>query len=105
MIIQQVHMSKCDLYITGVSPRTEWEGTIVFRLYENGKVIKCVEPYFKHPDKENCISTKRFFIPIMYLFNFIALNTEVNENGEFKLKEVLIDSLDLPTEPLGGNFG
>lgn len=105
MIIQQVHLGKCDMYITGISPTTEWEGTIVYRLYENGKVTKHVDHYFKHPDKKDCVSTTRFFIPRIYLFKFIAENSEVKENGEFELKEVLIDTLDKPIEPLGGNFG
>ena len=36
MIIQQVHLNNSDLYITGISPINEWEGTIVYRLYKGG---------------------------------------------------------------------
>ena len=38
-IIQQVHLGNSDLYITGISPINEWEGTIVYRLYKDGNMI------------------------------------------------------------------
>lgn len=41
---------------------------------------------------------------IGYLYNFVYNNVEV-EGKSFKLQEVLIDNLDNPQEPLGGNFG
>ena len=47
MIIQQVHLNNSDLYITGISPINEWEGTIVYRLYKDGNITKHVEQYKK----------------------------------------------------------
>lgn len=47
MIIQQVHLNNSDLYITGISPINEWEGTIVYRLYKGGNITKHVEKYQK----------------------------------------------------------
>lgn len=102
MVIQQVHLNDCDLYITGISPINEWEGTIVYRLYENGSITKHVEKYKKDIQREGFITTDSFFISRDYIFKFL---TDNQENGEILLKEILIDTLDLPIEPLGGNFG
>lgn len=95
MIIQQVHLNNSDLYITGISPINEWEGTIVYRLYKDGNITKHVEKYKKDPQHNNCITTPTRFIPIDYLYNFVFNNVEVKENS-FKLQEVLIDNLDVP---------
>ena len=101
MIIQQVHLSNSDLYITGISPINEWEGTIIYRLYKDGNITKHVERYVKDTQHNNCVTTPTRFIPIDYLYNFVYNNVE----GEyFKLPEVLIDNLE-PETPLGGNFG
>lgn len=101
MIIQQVHLSNSDLYITGISPTNEWEGTIVYRLYKDGNMTKHVEKYVKDIQHDNCITTPTRFMSICYLYNFVYNNVEV-EGESFKLQEVLIDNLDTP---LGGNFG
>lgn len=95
MIIQQVHLnSSSDLYITGISPINEWEGTIVYRLYKDGNITKHVEKYKKDIQHDNCITPTRF-IPIDYLYNFVYNNVEV-KGQSFKLQEVLIDNLDVP---------
>lgn len=104
MIIQQVHLnSNSDLYITGISPINEWEGTIVYRLYKDGNITKHVEKYKKDPQHDHCITTPTRFMSIDYLYNFVYNNIEV-EGKSFKLQEVLIDNLE-PETPLGGNFG
>ena len=104
MIIQQVHLnSSSDLYITGISPINEQEGTIVYRLYKDGNITKHVEKYKKDSQHDHCITTPTRFMSIDYLYNFVYNNVEV-EGKSFKLQEVLIDSLE-PETPLGGNFG
>ena len=47
------------------------------------------------------------FIPLVYLYRFIALNQGLDLDEKFELKEILIDSLepDKPIKPSGGNFG
>ena len=95
MIIQQVHLGNSDLYITGISPINEWEGTIVYRLYKDGNITKHVERYVKDTQHNNCITTPTRFISIDYLYNFVYNNVEVKEKS-FKLQEVLIDNLDMP---------
>ena len=102
MIIQQVHLSNSDLYITG-SPINEWEGTIVYRLYKDGNITKHVEKYVKDTQHDHCITTPTRFMSIDYLYNFVFNNVEI-EGESFKLQEVLIDNLE-PEKPLGGNFG
>ena len=101
MIIQQVHLNNRKLYITGISPINEWEGTIVYRLYKDGNITKHVEQYKKDTRHDNCITTPTRFMSIDYLYNFVYNNVEI-EGKSFKLQEVLIDSLE---PPLGGNFG
>ena len=101
MIIQQVHLNNSDLYITGISPINEWEGTIVYRTHKDGQINKFIEKYVKDTQHNNCVTTPTRFIPIDYLYNFVYNNVEV-KGKSFKLQEVLIDNLDTP---LGGNFG
>lgn len=105
MVIQQVHLSDCDLYITGVSPINIWEGTIVYRLYEKGQITKHVEKYRKDKERERFVTTDTFFFPLDYVLKFLGDNQGKNVGEEIDIKEILIDSLDSPTEPLGGNFG
>ena len=96
------------MYITGVSPTSEWEGTIVYRTHKDGNIQKVAEKYWKDPEHKGLVLTPTRFLAINYIYKFIALNTEINDKGEFKLQEVLIDSLEpdnKPDEPLGGNFG
>ena len=101
MVIQQVRCVNYNLYITGLVPTSEWEGTIVYRTHKDGQINKFVEKYVKDTQRNNCVTTPTRFIPIDYLYNFVYNNVE----GEyFKLQEVLIDNLE-PEPPLGGNFG
>lgn len=95
MIIQQVHLGNSDLYITGISPINEWEGTIVYRLYKDGNITKHVEQYKKDPQHDPCIITPTRFMSIDYLYNFVFNNVEI-KGKSFKLQEVLIDNLDTP---------
>ena len=95
MIIQQVHLGYSDLYITGISPINEWEGTIIYRLYKDGNVTKHVERYVKDTQHDNCVTTPTRFISIDYLYNFVYNNVEV-KGKSFKLQEVFIDNLDIP---------
>lgn len=104
MVIQQVRCVNYNLYITGLVPTSEWEGTIVYRVYKDKQIDKFVEKYVKDTQHDNCVTTATRFIPIDFLYNFVSNNVEVEENS-FKLQEVLIDNLDLPQKPLGGNFG
>ena len=104
MVIQQVRCINYNLYITGLVPTSEWEGTIVYRIHRDGRINKFIEKYAKDTQHDNCVITATRFIPIDFLYNFVFNNVEVKENS-FKLQEVLIDNLDLPQEPLGGNFG
>ena len=68
MIIQQVHLNRgSDLYITGISPINEWEGTIVYRLYKDGNITKHVEKYKKEPKHDHCITKQTRFMYIDYL--------------------------------------
>lgn len=103
MIIQQVKCNNYNLYITGVSPKDETHGTIVYRIHKDGNIQKFVEEY--EPGHKDCILTITRFIPLVYLYRFIAMNQGLDK--EFELKETLIDSLepDKPIKPLGGNFG
>ena len=105
MIIQQVKCNNYNLYITGVSPKDETHGTIVYRIHKDGNIQKFVEEYEPDPGHKDCILTITRFIPLAYLYRFIALNQDSDK--EFELKEILIDSLepDKPIKPLGGNFG
>ena len=105
MIIQQVKCNNYNLYITGVSPKDETHGTIVYRIHKDGNIQKFVEEYEPDPGHKDCILTITRFIPLAYLYRFIALNQDSDK--EFVLKETLIDSLepDKPIEPSGGNFG
>ena len=105
MIIQQVKCNDYNLYITGVSPKDETHGTIVYRVHKDGNIQKFVEEYEPDPGHKDCILTITRFIPLAYLYRFIALNQDSDK--EFVLKETLIDSLepDKPIGPLGGNFG
>lgn len=101
MVIQQVRCVNYNLYITGLVPTSEWEGTIVYRTHKDGQINKFVEKYVKDTQRNNCVTTPTRFIPIDYLYNFVYNNVE----GEyFKLQEVLIDNLE-PETLLGGNFG
>ena len=104
MIIQQVKCNNYNLYITGVSPKDETHGTIVYRIHKDGNIQKFVEEYEPDPGHKDCILTITRFIPLAYLYRFITLNQDLDK--EFVLKEILIDSLepDKPIEPLGGNF-
>ena len=95
MIIQQVHLGNSDLYITGISPINEWEGTIIYRLYKDANVTKHVERYVKDTQHDNCVTTPTRFISIDYLYNFVYNNVEV-KGKSFKLQEVFIDNLDIP---------
>ena len=104
MVIQQVRCVNYNLYITGLVPTSEWEGTIVYRTHKDGQINKFVEKYVKDTQHNNCVTTPTRFIPIDYLYNFVYNNVEV-KGKSFKLQEVLIDNLDMPQEPLGGNFG
>lgn len=104
MIVQQVRCVNYNLYITGLVPTSEWEGTIVYRLYKDGNITKHVEKYTKDTQHDNCITTPTRFMSIDYLYNFVYNNVEV-KGKSFKLQEVLIDNLDTPQKPLGGNFG
>ena len=103
MVIQQVRCVNYNLYITGLVPISEWEGTIVYRTHKDGQINKFVEKYVKDTQRNNCVTTPTRFIPIDYLYNFVYNNVEV-EGEYFKLQEVLIDNLE-PETPLGGNFG
>ena len=105
MIIQQVKCANYNLYITGVSPKDETHGTIVYRIHKDGNIQKFVEEYEPDTGHKDCILTITRFIPLAYLYRFIALNQDSDK--EFVLKETLIDSLepDKPIKPLGGNFG
>ena len=105
MIIQQVKCNNYNLYITGVSPKDETHGTIVYRVHKDGNIQKFIEEYEPDPGHKDCILTITRFIPLAYLYRFIALNQDSDK--EFVLKETLIDSLepDKPIGPLGGNFG
>ena len=105
MIIQQVKCNNYNLYITGVSPKDETHGTIVYRVHKDGNIQKFVEEYEPDPGHKDCILTITRFIPLADLYRFIALNQGLDK--EFVLKETLIDSLepDKPIEPSGGNFG
>ena len=105
MIIQQVKCNNYNLYITGVSPKDETHGTIVYRIHKDGNIQKFVEEYKPDPGHKDCILTITRFIPLAYLYRFIALNQGLDKG--FELKEILIDSLepDKPIKPLGGNFG
>ena len=103
MVIQQVRCINYNLYITGLVPTSEWEGTIVYRMHKDGQINKFVEGYTKDMNHNNCIITATRFIPIDYLYSFVFNNVEV-EGNSFKLQEVLIDNLE-PETPLGGNFG
>lgn len=105
MIIQQVKCNNYNLYITGVSPKDETHGTIVYRVHKDGNIQKFVEEYEPDPGHKDCILTITRFIPLAYLYRFIALNQDSDK--EFVLKETLIDSLEpnKPIEPSGGNFG
>lgn len=105
MIIQQVKCNNYNLYITGVSPKDETHGTIVYRVHKDGNIQKFVEEYEPDPGHKDCILTITRFIPLAYLYRFIALNQDSDK--EFVLKETLIDSLepDKPIKPSGGNFG
>lgn len=38
MIIQQVKCANYNLYITGVSPKDETHGTIVYRIHKDGNI-------------------------------------------------------------------
>lgn len=105
MIIQQVKCNNYNLYITGVSPKDETHGTIVYRVHKDGNIQKFVEEYEPDPGHKDCILTITRFIPLAYLYRFIALNQDLDK--EFELKKTLIDSLepDKPIGPLDGNFG
>ena len=103
MVIQQVRCVNYNLYITGLVPTSEWEGTIVYRTHKDGQINKFVEKYVKDTQRNNCVTTPTRFIPIDYLYNFVYNNVEV-EGEYFKLQEVLIDNLE-PETPLGSNFG
>lgn len=105
MIIQQVKCNNYNLYITGVSPKDETHGIIVYRVHKDGNIQKFVEEYEPDPGHKDCILTITRFIPLAYLYRFIALNQDSDK--EFVLKETLIDSLepDKPIKPSGGNFG
>ena len=105
MIIQQVRCADYNLYITGVSPKDETHGTIVYRIHKDGNIQKFVEEYEPDPRHKDCILTTTRFIPLAYLYRFIAVNQGLDK--EFELKETLIESLepDKPIEPSGGNFG
>ena len=107
MIIQQVKCANYNLYITGVSPKDETHGTIVYRIHKDGNIQKFVEEYEPDTGHKDCILTITRFIPLVYLYRFIALNQGLDLDNEFELKETLIDSLepDKPIKPLGGNFG
>ena len=105
MIIQQVKCNNYNLYITGVSPKDETHGIIVYRIHKDGNIQKFVEEYEPDPGHKDCILTITRFIPLAYLYRFIALNQDSDK--EFVLKETLIDSLEpnKPIKPSGGNFG
>lgn len=105
MIIQQVKCNNYNLYITGVSPKDETHGIIVYRIHKDGNIQKFVEEYEPDPGHKDCILTITRFIPLAYLYRFIALNQDSDK--EFVLKEILIDSLEpnKPIKPSGGNFG
>lgn len=107
MIIQQVRCADYNLYITGVSPKDETHGTIVYRIHKDGNIQKFVEEYEPDPGHKDCILTTTRFIPLSYLYRFIAVNQGLDLDKEFELKETLIESLepDKPIEPSGGNFG
>ena len=107
MIIQQVKCNNYNLYITGVSPKDETHGTIVYRVHKDGNIQKFVEEYEPDPGHKDCILTITRFIPLAYLYRFIALNQGQDLDKEFVLKETLIDSLE-PDKQIGhsgGNFG
>ena len=72
MIIQQVHLNNSDLYITGISPINEWEGTIVYRLYKGGNITKHVEKYQKDTRHDHCILLQLDLCPLTI---FITLYT------------------------------
>lgn len=103
MVIQQVRCVNYNLYITGLVPTSEWEGTIVYRIHKDGQINKFVEKYAKDTQHDNCVITATRFIHIDYLYNFVYNNVEV-KGKSFKLQEVLIDNLESET-PLGSNFG
>ena len=107
MIIQQVKCNNYNLYITGVSPKDETHGIIVYRVHKDGNIQKFVEEYEPDPGHKDCILTITRFIPLVYLYRFIALNQVQDLDKEFMLKETLIDLLEpnKPIKPLGGNFG
>lgn len=47
MVIQQVRCVNYNLYITGLVPTSEWEGTIVYRTHKDGQINKFIEKYVK----------------------------------------------------------
>lgn len=107
MIIQQVRCDNYNFYITGVSPTSETEGTVIYRVYKDGNIQKFVEKYWKDPDRQGIALTPTRFLSYAYIYRFIAVNQGLDLDKEFELKETLIESLEpnKPIEPSGGNFG
>lgn len=108
MIIQQVRCGNYNFYITGVSPTSETEGTIVYRVHKDGNIQKFVEKYWQDPDHQERALTPTRFLVYVYIYKFLAENQGSDITKKFELKEILIDSLEpdnKPNEPLDGNFG
>lgn len=107
MVIQQVRCDNYNLYITGISPKTETTGTIVYRVHKDGLIQKVIESYEPDPERKGIVLTPTRFLAYAYIYKFLAENQGKTLGEEFELKDTLIDSLepDKPIEPLGGNFG
>jgi len=108
VIIQQVRCGNYNLYITGVFPKDEKHGTIIYRIHKDSNIQKFIEEYEPDPEHKECILTTTRFIPLAYIYKFVAENQGRDLSQNFELKDTIIDSLepdDKPDEPLGGNFG
>lgn len=101
MVIQQVRVGNYNIYITGLIPKSQNEGTIIYRRHKNGQIDKITEEYYNDSQYKNCITTPTIHIPTYFIIKFLADNDSVDKDGNVILKEVLIDK---PEEDFN-NFG
>lgn len=101
MVIQQVRVGDYNIYITGIIPKSQDEGTIIYRRHKNSQVDKITENYCNDPQYKNCITTPTIHIPMYFIAKFLADNGKTDKDGNILLEEVLIDK---PEENFN-NFG
>lgn len=82
MVIQQVRVGDYNIYITGLIPKSQNEGTIIYRRHKNGQVDKITEDYYNDPQYKDCITTPTIHIPMYYIAKFLA------DNGKADKKEI-----------------